>query len=115
VIAGWVWGPRERGFGVVAAVLVGFGLIMWWFWLVCIGGAAPKDTRSRVVSFLGLGAPLNAPSWGNMLSDSRQYLVNAPWMMFVPAGAIVSAVISLNLIGDGVAEISRKRARAVEA
>lgn len=66
------------------------------------------------LSFLGLGAPLNAPSWGNMLSDSRQYLVNAPWMMFVPAGAIVSAVISLNLIGDGVAEISRKRARAVE-
>lgn len=67
------------------------------------------------LSFLGLGAPLNAPSWGNMLSDSRQYLVNAPWMMFVPAGAIVSAVISLNLIGDGVAEISRRRARAVEA
>ncbi len=67
------------------------------------------------LSFLGLGAPLNAPSWGNMLSDSRQYLINAPWMMFVPAGAIVSAVISLNLIGDGIAEISRKRARAVEA
>ncbi len=66
------------------------------------------------LSFLGLGAPLNAPSWGNMLSDSRQYLINAPWMMFVPAGAIVSAVISLNLISDGVAEISRMRARAVE-
>ncbi|MSO66136.1 MAG: ABC transporter permease [Alphaproteobacteria bacterium] len=66
------------------------------------------------LSFLGLGAPLNAPSWGNMLSDSRQYLVNAPWMMFVPAGAICSTVISLNLIGDGVAELSRRRARAVE-
>jgi peptide/nickel transport system permease protein len=66
------------------------------------------------LSFLGLGAPLNAPSWGNMLSDSRQYLIQAPWMMFVPAGAIVSSVISLNLISDGVAEISRMRARAVE-
>jgi peptide/nickel transport system permease protein len=66
------------------------------------------------LSFLGLGAPLNAPSWGNMLSDSRQYLTIAPWMMFVPAGAIVLAVISLNLIGDGFAELSRKRARAVE-
>jgi peptide/nickel transport system permease protein len=66
------------------------------------------------LSFLGLGAPLNAPSWGNMLSDSRQYLVNAPWMMFVPAGAICMSVISLNLIGDGVAELSRRRARAVE-
>ncbi len=66
------------------------------------------------LSFLGLGAPLNAPSWGNMLSDSRQYLTIAPWMMFAPAGAIVLAVISLNLIGDGFAELSRKRARAVE-
>lgn len=66
------------------------------------------------LSFLGLGAPLNAPSWGNMLSDSRQYLVNAPWMMLVPASAIVMAVISLNLIGDGVAELSRRRGRAVD-
>lgn len=66
------------------------------------------------LSFLGLGAPLNAPSWGNMLSDSRQYLVNAPWMMLVPAAAIVSSVISLNLIGDGVAELSRRRGRAVD-
>ena len=65
-------------------------------------------------SFLGLGAPLNAPSWGNMLSDSRQYLVIAPWMMLVPAVTIVWSVISLNLIGDGIAELSRKRARAVE-
>ncbi len=66
------------------------------------------------LSFLGLGAPLNAPSWGNMLSDSRQYLVIAPWMMLVPAVTIVWSVISLNLIGDGIAELSRKRARAVE-
>jgi peptide/nickel transport system permease protein len=66
------------------------------------------------LSFLGLGAPLNAPSWGNMLADSRQYLVNAPWMMFVPAGTIVLSVICLNLIGDGLSEISRRRARAIE-
>ncbi|MDC0074809.1 ABC transporter permease [Alphaproteobacteria bacterium] len=66
------------------------------------------------LSFLGLGAPLNAPSWGNMLSDSRQYLMIAPWMMLVPAITIVWSVISLNLIGDGIAELSRKRARAVE-
>ena len=49
-----------------------------------------------------------------MLSDSRQYLVIAPWMMLVPAITIVWSVISLNLIGDGIAELSRKRARAVE-
>lgn len=63
------------------------------------------------LSFLGLGVPLTAPSWGNMLSESREYLVNAPHMMLVPAGAIVLAVVALNLIGDGIALRSRKRAR----
>lgn len=65
------------------------------------------------LSFLGLGLPLTAASWGNMLSESRQYLVGAPWMMLVPAGAIVLAVVTLNLIGDGVAAAARRRARVV--
>jgi len=57
------------------------------------------------------GVPLTAPSWGNMLSESREYLVEAPWMMLVPAGAIVLAVVALNLVGDGIAALSRRRAR----
>lgn len=66
------------------------------------------------LSFLGLGAPLQAPTWGNMLSESRQYLTNAPWMMLVPGGAIVLVVVALNLLGDGIAKLSRDRAREVE-
>jgi len=65
------------------------------------------------LSFLGLGVPLSAPSWGNMLSDSREYMINAPWMLFVPAGAIVLAVVALNLVGDGVtARVRRSGGRA---
>ena len=66
------------------------------------------------LSFLGLGPPLSAPSWGNMLADSRQYLVQAPWMMFVPAGCIVVAVVGLNLLGDGIAEFTRSRIHGLE-
>lgn len=66
------------------------------------------------LSFLGLGPPLSAPSWGNMLSDSRQYMVQAPWMMLVPAGFIVTAVIGLNLIGDGVAATMRARIHGLQ-
>lgn len=58
VVARWSWYPPERVFDIAAAVLAGFGLVMWWFWLVCIGNAAPKDTRGRVVWFLALGAPM---------------------------------------------------------
>jgi peptide/nickel transport system permease protein len=66
------------------------------------------------LSFLGLGAPLSAPTWGNMLADSRQYLINAPWMMLAPGAAIVLVVVTLNLLGDGIAKASRDRSRAVE-
>lgn len=54
------------------------------------------------LSFLGLGAPLGEPSWGNMLADSRLNLFDAPWMMYGPAGAVVVTVLTANLIGDGL-------------
>jgi peptide/nickel transport system permease protein len=60
------------------------------------------------LSFLGIGTPLGTPTWGNILADSRQYLLLAPWMMLAPAAAIVTAVIAANLIGDGLA--ARQRA-----
>jgi peptide/nickel transport system permease protein len=54
------------------------------------------------LSFLGIGAPLGSPTWGNMLQESRAYLTNAPWLMLVPALAIVTLVIAANLLGDGL-------------
>jgi len=54
------------------------------------------------LSFLGIGAPVGAATWGNMLADSRQYLFNAPWMLAVPGSAIVLAVLAANLTGDGL-------------
>jgi peptide/nickel transport system permease protein len=66
------------------------------------------------LSFLGIGAPLGVPTWGNILAESRQYLLRAPWMLMVPAGAIVIAVITMNLVGDGIAGISRKSGRSID-
>jgi peptide/nickel transport system permease protein len=54
------------------------------------------------LSFLGIGAPLGAATWGNMLQESRSYLLNAPWIMLVPAAAVVMLVIAANLLGDGL-------------
>lgn len=54
------------------------------------------------LSFLGIGAPLGASTWGNMLQESRAYLTNAPWVMLAPAGAVVTLVIAANLLGDGL-------------
>ena len=54
------------------------------------------------LSFLGIGAPLGSATWGNMLQESRAYLINAPWLLLVPAAAIVTLVITANLLGDGL-------------
>jgi peptide/nickel transport system permease protein len=67
------------------------------------------------LSFLGLGAPLGVPTWGNMLAESRQYMIRAPWMLVVPAGAIVTAVVTMNLVGDGIASLARKKGPSIDA
>lgn len=54
------------------------------------------------LSFLGLGTPLPAPSWGSMLSAGRGYLQEAPWYGIFPGLAITTLVIGLYLLGDGL-------------
>lgn len=54
------------------------------------------------LSFLGLGMPPPAPEWGQMLSEAREHLRNAPHMMFFPSAAIVFTACSVNLVGDGL-------------
>ncbi len=54
------------------------------------------------LSFLGVGAPLGEPSWGNMLAASREHLFTSPWLMWAPAAAVVLAVLTANLLGDGL-------------
>jgi peptide/nickel transport system permease protein len=54
------------------------------------------------LSFLGYGAQPPTPSWGQMLSASRQYLLPAPWFSIWPGLAILVTVVGFNLIGDGL-------------
>nr|WP_244492027.1 ABC transporter permease [Aureimonas sp. AU12] len=54
------------------------------------------------LSFLGLGAPPPAPSWGRMLADAQTYMIQAPWLAIVPGATIALAVLGLNLLGDGL-------------
>lgn len=53
------------------------------------------------LSFLGLGIPAPAPSWGNMIAAGRNALINAPWIATFPGLAVALAVVGCNLIGDG--------------
>lgn len=64
------------------------------------------------LSFLGIGAPLGAPTWGNMLAEARQYLLRAPWLVFAPGLAIVVVVVAANLLGDGLTQRYRQKGPA---
>src|SRR5213078_2937921 len=64
------------------------------------------------LSFLGLGVLAPVPSWGAMLNDARGHLFDAPHMVVFPALAMMTAVLSFNLLGDAcVIGLIRGRAR----
>ncbi len=54
------------------------------------------------LSFLGVGPPPPAPSWGNMLSEARYLVRDAFWISFFPGLFIGLAVLSANVLGDGI-------------
>lgn len=57
------------------------------------------------LSFLGLGMPPPAATWGRMLADAQTYLGVAPWLAIMPGLAIAFAVFGLNLLGDGLRDL----------
>ncbi len=54
------------------------------------------------LSFLGLGVPPPISTWGSIISDGREYLRSAWWIATIPGFLIVFAVMSFNLLGDGL-------------
>lgn len=63
------------------------------------------------LSFVGAGAPPPTPSWGNILSEGRLYMQNAPWITIFPGLAIALTVLGLNLAGDGLRDVLDPRMR----
>ena len=57
------------------------------------------------LSFLGLGVPPPTPSWGNILSEGRQYIKCCPWITTFSGLAIMVAVLAFNLVGDALRDL----------
>jgi peptide/nickel transport system permease protein len=69
-------------------------------------GMAGAVLSEASLSFLGLGIPPPAPSWGTMIEEARglDTLYNAPHVLFFPGIAIALTVLAFNFIGDGLRE-----------
>ena len=63
------------------------------------------------LSFLGLGVPPPTPTWGNILSDGRQYIRCCPWITTFSGLAIMLAVLAFNIIGDALRDLLDPRMR----
>ena len=121
IVRGEVLSLREREF-VQAATALGFSkkrIILRHLIPNALGPvivAATLGIGNTIVleaglSFLGLGVQPPTPSWGTMVADGRNVLLNAWWMSTFPGLAIVFTVLSFNLVGDGLRDSLDPRLR----
>ena len=74
-------------------------------------GMAGAVLAEATLSFLGLGIPPPAASWGSMLNDARSHLFDSPHLVFFPAMAVMLCVLSFNFIGDALRDWMDPRTR----
>jgi ABC-type dipeptide/oligopeptide/nickel transport system permease subunit len=74
-------------------------------------GIAGAILTEAGLSFLGFGVPPPHATWGNILSDGKNYLFDAPWLTIIPGVAILVVVLSFNLFGEGLRDILNPKLR----
>jgi peptide/nickel transport system permease protein len=74
-------------------------------------GVATAILTESALSYLGFGVQPPNASWGNILSDGRAFLFDAPWLFVVPGLAILVVVLSFNLVGEGLRDALNPRLR----
>jgi peptide/nickel transport system permease protein len=106
---------REMDY-VQAALASGAGHLRILFRHVLVNSMAPLIVQltfifavavlaEAVLSFIGVGPPPPTPTWGNIISEGRNYIREAPWISLYPGIAIAFTVLGLNLLGDGLRDV----------
>ena len=76
-------------------------------------GVAVTIVVEGALSFLGLGVPPPAPSWGIMIGEGRETLEVAPRLAFIPAIAMFLTVLAFNIVGDALRAVADPRQSAL--
>jgi len=74
-------------------------------------GIATAILTEAGLSFLGFGVPPPHATWGNILSDGKGFIFDAPWLTFLPGFAILIVVLSFNLFGEGLRDALNPKLR----
>jgi peptide/nickel transport system permease protein len=63
------------------------------------------------LSFIGLGVRPPTPTWGGMIRDGFENILDAPWLCIYPGLAILALIFSLNMLGDGLRDATDPKLR----
>ncbi len=74
-------------------------------------GIASAILTEAGLSFLGFGVPPPHATWGNILSDGKTFIFDAPWLTFAPGIVILIVVLAFNLFGEGLRDIFNPKLR----
>ena len=74
-------------------------------------GLSDAILAAAALGFLGLGAQPPTPEWGSMLADAKDLIQSNPWVMAMPGLAILTLVLAINLMGDGLRDALDPRLR----
>ncbi|MEW6600200.1 MAG: ABC transporter permease [Nitrospirota bacterium] len=74
-------------------------------------GIADAILTEAGLSFLGFGVPPPHATWGNILSDGKRFLFDAPWLTYIPGLSILVVVLSFNLFGEGLRDALNPKLR----
>lgn len=121
IVRGSVLVVRESEY-VEAARALGAGHIRILFRHILLNSLSPllvqltfifalATLAEAVLSFIGVGPSPPTPTFGNIISDGRNYIAEAPWITVWPGIAIMIMVLGLNLLGDGLRDILDPRLR----
>lgn len=75
-------------------------------------GVASAILTESALSFLGIGVRPPFATWGNILSDGKGFIFDAPWLFFIPGLAIFVVVLAFNLVGERIREALNPKLRS---
>ena len=117
-----VLSEREREY-VVSARVAGASRLRLMFVTILPNCLAPLIVQATLsfssaildaaaLGFLGMGAQPPTPEWGTMLADAREFILRAWWVVTFPGLAILVTVLAINLMGDGLRDVTAPENRS---
>jgi peptide/nickel transport system permease protein len=74
--------------------------------------AASAILLEAALSFLGLGVQPPVPSWGLMIAEAKVYMFFSFWLIAIPGTALALLVFAINMVGDGIRDVTAPGGRA---